>query len=115
MLTCKDFLSELSAYLDEQTDAELKAKIEKHVTECPNCWVVADTTKKTIKVYKGMDADGKMILVDPDHDFIAAQNWSTGTLSMRFLHPRPQGLGIRSVTRQCSTRLSCSCDPVAST
>ncbi len=56
MLTCKDFLSELSAYLDEQTDAELKAKIEKHVTECPNCWVVADTTKKTIKVYKGMDA-----------------------------------------------------------
>jgi heterodisulfide reductase subunit B len=46
----------LSAYLDEQTDAELKAKIEKHVTECPNCWVVADTTKKTIKVYKGMDA-----------------------------------------------------------
>lgn len=56
LLTCKDFLSELSAYLDEQTDSELRAKIEKHVTECPNCWVVADTTKKTIKVYKGMDA-----------------------------------------------------------
>jgi len=56
LLTCKEFLSELSAYLDEQTDSELKAKIEKHVTECPNCWVVCDTTKKTIKVYKGMDA-----------------------------------------------------------
>ena len=56
MLTCKEFLAELSAYLDEQTDLELKAKIDKHVAECPNCWVVCDTTKKTIKVYKGMDA-----------------------------------------------------------
>lgn len=56
MLTCKEFLSELSAYLDDQTDAELRAKIDKHVTECPNCWVVCDTTKKTIKVYKGMEA-----------------------------------------------------------
>jgi heterodisulfide reductase subunit B len=56
LLTCKDFLSELSAYLDEQTDQELRAKIDKHVTECPNCFVVCDTTKKTIKVYKGMDA-----------------------------------------------------------
>ncbi len=56
MLTCKEFLSELSAYLDDQTDQELRTKIDKHVTECPNCWVVCDTTKKTIKVYKGMEA-----------------------------------------------------------
>jgi hypothetical protein len=56
LLTCKEFLSELGAYLDEQTDQDLKAKIDKHVTECPNCWVVCDTTKKTIKVYKGMEA-----------------------------------------------------------
>jgi hypothetical protein len=56
LLTCKEFLSELSAYLDEQTDQDLKAKIDKHAAECPNCWVVCDTTKKTIKVYKGMDA-----------------------------------------------------------
>jgi hypothetical protein len=25
------------------------------MTECPNCWVIADTTKKTVKIYKGMD------------------------------------------------------------
>jgi hypothetical protein len=56
LLTCKEFLSELSEYLDEQTDTDLKAKIDKHAAECPNCWVVCDTTKKTIKVYKGMDA-----------------------------------------------------------
>lgn len=55
MLTCKDFLHELSDYLDENIDAELRAKLEKHITECPNCWVIADTTRRTIQIYKGMD------------------------------------------------------------
>lgn len=53
MLTCKDFLSELTDFLDDKTDVELKAKLEKHMTECPNCWVVCDTTRKTIEIYKG--------------------------------------------------------------
>ncbi len=55
MLTCKDFLSELSDYLDETIDAELRTKLEKHITECPNCWVILDTTRKTIQIYKGME------------------------------------------------------------
>ena len=55
MLTCKDFLNELSEYLDESTDRELRAKLEQHIAECPNCWVIADTTRKTIRIYKGMD------------------------------------------------------------
>jgi len=55
LLTCKQFLDELSDYLDEQTDAELLQKLEKHINECPKCWVICDTTKKTIQIYKGMD------------------------------------------------------------
>jgi len=55
LLTCKDFLTELNDYLDECVDRDLKVKLEKHVTECPNCFVVFDTTKKTIKVYKGIE------------------------------------------------------------
>jgi anti-sigma factor RsiW len=55
LLTCKDFLTELSDYLDESLDAEIKAKLEEHTSECPNCWVIADTTKKTIRIYKGME------------------------------------------------------------
>lgn len=55
MLTCKDFLGELSDYLDETIDAELRSKLERHITECPNCWVIADTTRKTIQIYKGME------------------------------------------------------------
>jgi anti-sigma factor RsiW len=46
----------LSEYLDESIDAELRAKLERHMSECPNCWVIADTTRRTIKIYKGMDA-----------------------------------------------------------
>jgi anti-sigma factor RsiW len=55
LLTCKDFLRELSDYLDESVDVEVKAKLEKHMAECPNCWVIADTTRKTIQIYKGVD------------------------------------------------------------
>ena len=55
MLTCKEFLSELTDYLDEKTDAEIRAKLERHISECPNCWVVCDTTEKTLKVFKGME------------------------------------------------------------
>jgi anti-sigma factor RsiW len=56
LLTCKEFLSELTDYLDEKTKVEVKAEIEAHLTRCPNCWVVCDTTRKTIQVYKGLQS-----------------------------------------------------------
>ena len=55
LLTCKDFLSELNEYFDETTDAEIRRRVEEHVSECPNCFVVFDTTKKTLQIYKGME------------------------------------------------------------
>jgi anti-sigma factor (TIGR02949 family) len=55
LLTCKDFLNELSDYLDESLDPEIRAKLHQHVSECPNCFVILDTTQKTIKVYKGLE------------------------------------------------------------
>ncbi len=54
MLTCKEFMQELNDYLDETVDIELRRKLEVHITECPNCFVILDTTRKTIQVYKGM-------------------------------------------------------------
>ena len=56
MLTCKQFLQELNDYLDETLDPKMRADLQSHVEECPNCWVVCDTTQKTLKVFKGMDA-----------------------------------------------------------
>ena len=54
MLTCKQFLSELTDFLDEKIGTDIRAKLEHHLSECPNCWVVCDTTKKTLKFYRGM-------------------------------------------------------------
>ncbi len=54
MLTCKEFLQELNDYLDDVVDVQLRQRIEAHITECPNCFVILDTTKRTIQVYKGM-------------------------------------------------------------
>jgi hypothetical protein len=56
LLTCKEFLAELNDFLDETTRTEIRSKLERHLAECPNCWVVCDTTRKTIQVYKGMSA-----------------------------------------------------------
>jgi len=56
LLTCKEFVQELSQYLDEDIDAELRRKLETHINNCPNCFVIFDTTKRTIQVYKGMEA-----------------------------------------------------------
>jgi anti-sigma factor RsiW len=55
LLTCKEFLQELNDFLDETVDGELRRHLEAHVTECPNCFVILDTTKRTIRVYKGME------------------------------------------------------------
>jgi anti-sigma factor RsiW len=48
-------LDGLNDYLDEKLDAETRALLEAHVGRCPNCWVIVDTTKKTLQVYRGME------------------------------------------------------------
>jgi len=55
LVTCKAFLQELNEYLDETIGAEAKAHWQQHVDECPNCFVIVDTTRKTLQVYKGME------------------------------------------------------------
>ncbi|MFN3326351.1 MAG: anti-sigma factor family protein [Bryobacteraceae bacterium] len=55
MLTCKEFLKELNDYLDESVNGSLREHLEKHVNECPNCWVIVDTTRKTLQVFKGVE------------------------------------------------------------
>ena len=55
MVTCKQFLQELNDYLDPAVDAALKVRLQSHVAECPNCFVIVDTTQKTLQVYKGIE------------------------------------------------------------
>jgi hypothetical protein len=46
----------LNDFLDETMDPTQRAELQRHVNECPNCWVVCNTTEKTLKVFKGMEA-----------------------------------------------------------
>jgi hypothetical protein len=48
-------LNELSEFMDGTLDQELRENLQKHVSECPNCWVVLDTSQRTIKIYKGLE------------------------------------------------------------
>jgi anti-sigma factor (TIGR02949 family) len=52
LLTCKDFLAELSDFLDESLSPEERRELENHINACPNCWVLADTTRRTVQIYK---------------------------------------------------------------
>lgn len=57
MLSCKDFLGWLNEHLDDPADSAVRAEVESHITSCPNCWVIFDTTKKTLQIYKAMEAE----------------------------------------------------------
>jgi predicted anti-sigma-YlaC factor YlaD len=56
LLTCKEFLGWLNDYLDDTGGEDVRRQVQQHIGNCPNCWVVYDTTKKTLEIYKGMDA-----------------------------------------------------------
>jgi hypothetical protein len=49
---CSEFLQELTNYLDGVIDDRTKAELEGHLSWCHNCYVVCDTTKKTIEIYR---------------------------------------------------------------
>ena len=52
-MKCSHFLKELTDYLDNTMDAHTKAELEEHLQWCHNCYVVCNTTKSTIEIYRG--------------------------------------------------------------
>ena len=51
-MTCADFLKELTDYLDAAIDESTRAELEDHLAWCHNCYVICNTTKKTIEIYR---------------------------------------------------------------
>lgn len=52
---CKKLLAELSDYLDGEMDFALRQELETHLKACPQCWVISDTTRKTIQIFRGSE------------------------------------------------------------
>lgn len=51
-MKCTEFLNELNDYLDGSLDAKLKSELQEHLQWCHNCFVVCNTTKQTIEIYR---------------------------------------------------------------
>jgi anti-sigma factor RsiW len=49
---CKEFLQELTDYLDGKISESLRAELDEHLHWCHECHVVMNTTKKTIEIYR---------------------------------------------------------------
>ncbi len=54
-MTCSEFLKELTDYLDGVIDERTKRELDEHLHWCHNCFVVCNTTKRTIEIYKGSE------------------------------------------------------------
>ncbi len=78
-INCKNFLEELSDYIDGDLDAELRVSVEAHLGKCPDCWVVYDETRRTIEISQSVDCHP----LPPDvHDRllkILEQHWDTSS------------------------------------
>lgn len=50
-MNCLNVVKELSSYLEEDLDPTLRSSIERHLSDCEDCRLVVDTTKKTIQIF----------------------------------------------------------------
>ncbi len=50
MVKCDRVLQELSNYIDDDVDAELRADIEEHLRGCHRCSVLVDSTRKMLYI-----------------------------------------------------------------
>ena len=54
-MNCQSLILELSNYLDGELDSQLLKELERHLANCPDCRMIADTTRKTIEIYCGSE------------------------------------------------------------
>ena len=50
MISCSDFLNEISNYLDGEVAAYVRAQLEAHLSHCQTCSVLIDSTRRTIRI-----------------------------------------------------------------
>ncbi len=53
MFSCEDLLDHLNDYLDDRAVADVRRKLEAHLSGCHHCEVVLDSTSATIKIVSG--------------------------------------------------------------
>ena len=52
MKYCREILSKLSDYIDNELDSENANRIEKHFANCAPCRMVFNTLRKTVEIFR---------------------------------------------------------------
>jgi hypothetical protein len=50
MITCDEFFAEFADYLENQISPEVREELELHLSQCRACYVLYDSSRKTIKI-----------------------------------------------------------------
>lgn len=50
MITCDQFMAEFGDYLDGEVSSDVRRQLEEHLSHCRICWVMYDSTRKTLRV-----------------------------------------------------------------
>ena len=67
MMTCKEVIDALSAYVDADMKDEVVAEMRRHIGVCSDCRAEFDTLTMTIKLYKHESATS---MPDGCHDWL---------------------------------------------
>jgi len=62
VLSCSEFLTELTDYLEGLVPAEIRRELEFHMSQCRTCQVILDSTRKTVKI---VTETGSVELAEP--------------------------------------------------
>jgi anti-sigma factor RsiW len=89
LVTCTEFLQQLGDYLDDELDASFRAEVARHVSGCNRCWIMWDTTRKTVRLYKG--AQWHPLTPDLEARLMAAIEKKMGGTSRRRRHGAAAG------------------------
>lgn len=50
MITCDEFFAEFADYLENRVSPEVRQALELHLSQCRACYVLYDSSRKTIKI-----------------------------------------------------------------
>lgn len=50
MISCDEFFAEFGDYLENRLTPEARQELELHLSQCRACYVLYDSTRKTIKI-----------------------------------------------------------------
>jgi hypothetical protein len=50
MISCDQFIAEFGDFLDGDVASDIRRQLEDHLAHCRTCWVMVDTTRKTLRI-----------------------------------------------------------------